>query len=804
MIHKRQELRKHCERHKSNWLRFLASFTALALCLSSCGPASPMQTDESTQESRPAEWELVDALEKSWVGLQSDAKDLKGWEITEYYRVADSAPSSEGWTFHNDNFHGAEGDFVYFLKHYLREVEDGPDEYAYVLTGINTVTLERTDAELSLSGDGHASELNQEAAEDLAQKMRGGYARVKSLDVNRGSLCLMIAAWDEQWNLQHCYLAETGADGKLRLTADLVGTICGKEEDRTGQFYVPEAVCSPDHTVYLLDNEKRTITAIGPSGEVLAVHDFGDVGKAPISFVGKSINGIPVYSLSHDRGEVRFCSLDRDKRTVLYDNPLNAAKCSLDDQGNLLLLEGAKLTSWSVLEGRWDRLYNFEGLSAYNCWEILRNSRNEIVTCFGQGGETFLYKLSDAPQAETVQIDFLQVVTDSYTSTCAAEYSRSHPGIKINVRKMEGSGEMELNRLMEEMKAENGPDLLYVNRDRLNVLQGADALMPLDSLLSPELRENLFAGALKFGEYETGLYAIPYEAYLQVLLVADDVWPKNSWTLREAMDAFSAWKKENKNARRFESISYAVNAEQLLYDLCMQNVEDSAFLDLEKSECNFKTQEFYDLLRFCKEVAEPEGSVDHLTAQDMAEEVLEGQSMTYAAVGGLIQYSGQRAVLGDGYHPVGYPSEKGNASIISCYWGVAVSKWTKHPEIVSDFLQFMLSEENQVKYATNWIRKDVLREHVREHAPGDPNLPGYSPVVFVRENGSVTPLAGREDGSSYVEEYIALMDQGVFQSTLYDVLNIVMEEAGAYFAGAKSEYEVADVIQNRVRLLLKE
>ena len=37
-----------------------------------------------------------------------------------------------------------------------------------------------------------------------------------------------------------------------------------------------------------------------------------------------------------------------------------------------------------------------------------------------------------------------------------------------------------------------------------------------------------------------------------------------------------------------------------------------------------------------------------------------------------------------------------------------------------------------------------------------------------------------------------------------EVLNIILEEAGAYFAGQKSTAEVSDIIQSRIQVYLKE
>ena len=48
------------------------------------------------------------------------------------------------------------------------------------------------------------------------------------------------------------------------------------------------------------------------------------------------------------------------------------------------------------------------------------------------------------------------------------------------------------------------------------------------------------------------------------------------------------------------------------------------------------------------------------------------------------------------------------------------------------------------------------------------------------------------------------MDSAVPGSVYYEIFDIVYEESGAYFAGDKTEQEVAHIIQSRVQLYLDE
>ena len=115
-----------------------------------------------------------------------------------------------------------------------------------------------------------------------------------------------------------------------------------------------------------------------------------------------------------------------------------------------------------------------------------------------------------------------------------------------------------------------------------------------------------------------------------------------------------------------------------------------------------------------------------------------------------------------------------------------------------DFLLCLVNEENQVNYTTEWVNRDVLREHVKDQS-GNKEGP-----YFQINRYKYLPLDGRDDGTSYLDEYMQLMDQGEPLSVQYYIRDMVMEEAMAYFAGEKTEKDVAKIIQNRVQNYLNE
>ena len=133
-----------------------------------------------------------------------------------------------------------------------------------------------------------------------------------------------------------------------------------------------------------------------------------------------------------------------------------------------------------------------------------------------------------------------------------------------------------------------------------------------------------------------------------------------------------------------------------------------------------------------------------------------------------------------------------------------------HTPGVADGLAFSVGPENrpapslrnifkeiQREYGTSTVRRDILTEGVVER-------PGNSPV-FMHGEKSIIELEGKPDGSSYLQEYVELLDTGVPETWMMTELrSIIMEEAAAFFNGDKSAKDAAALIQNKVQLYLDE
>lgn len=76
--------------------------------------------------------------------------------------------------------------------------------------------------------------------------------------------------------------------------------------------------------------------------------------------------------------------------------------------------------------------------------------------------------------------------------------------------------------------------------------------------------------------------------------------------------------------------------------------------------------------------------------------------------------------------------------------------------------------------------------------------------MYRGDGGRTTELPMKSDGTSYLSDYLELIDHAGIEVTDDVVWTIVAEETEDFWSGRKSAEEVAKVIDNRVQLYLDE
>lgn len=396
---------------------------------------------------------------------------------------------------------------------------------------------------------------------------------------------------------------------------------------------------------------------------------------------------------------------------------------------------------------------------------------------------------------------------DPQFKECLFKYGEKYPKLEFVIETSEPGEDrdMVLNRLLAEISQGKGPDLLVLSRRTLEIFQDNGALAELSGALPEETAGQIFDSVLRQGCVRDGLYGVAWEARVDTLLVPETVWQGETWRVADVLSLLEERRAQGDSCDRWLSISYSLTAGQMLYDLGLKGIENagervSTLVDMEQGKCFFDTPEFVRLLEYCKEYGEVSGSREYMDPARQLEEVGSGRALALPCSGNLMGFSNVMAACEDGYRCVGYPTESGSGSYVNSSRLMAVNAATEHYDIAVGFIKEMLSEEMQREnFGISSVRRDVLTENVVEH-------PAFceTPVFMIGE-GAYTPLEGKEDGGSWVREYVELLEKGVPGNwEASEIQKIVMEEASAYFDGDKSVEDVAGAVQSRVSLYLEE
>ena len=373
-----------------------------------------------------------------------------------------------------------------------------------------------------------------------------------------------------------------------------------------------------------------------------------------------------------------------------------------------------------------------------------------------------------------------------------------------------------LTKLNTEIMSGNVPDMILT--DGLPVRQYAakglledlypyiDADMGRDALITPVLDADSEDGKL----YELPLsFSIVTATGLESV-----VGGYTSWTLADLEDALS---KLNPDATIFNVD--ATRANVLSYCLYMNA---DTFVDWETGTASFDSPEFIDYLNFAAQFPTEfdYNTFDWNDYEQDAVRMRNGDQLLsmYGTIYGFDGVSQNFAELGGDLCYIGFPSTSGHdGSSFSVSAPIAITTKCRDKEAAWSFIASALTDEYQgsqyafpiTKTAFDAMAEKAMEKNYEYDENGD---------ILLDENGE--PVEASKGGFSYgdgpmIEVYAMTQEQydtvnGLIENTnrimRYDqsLMEIINDEAGAFFAGEKTAEETAQLIQNRVQLYMAE
>ena len=778
-----------------NMIVILLYIGIMLACGTACGKKEiPQEPTEIVTDTNKGE---VNLLQTAWINSLREPEKSDSWSVEKY--TEDFLPQiTEGEL--GTLLYAIDNNFYWIFSEIWITGEDGNNSREYHLTKYDMNLAQCESFLYSLTWNDAIT-----GFEHLMQGMEQLTFHIVEMDYVDDMFSFLVEGKDEERKVPLFYVVNAKQDGQVLSVMDISEVLLENNfncsiDTMPGAFQTPGAFHKDKKgNLFIMDPEMLNVFVINADGT------FSEIITPPIrtnlSFKGKLPAGEPVYDYSNGDGTRTIVTYDGTREKYLYKGELYwSGGAAFSNYGQAFYVDNKGLKCWNVVEGNTEIVCDRIETGIYDY--LWMNDKEELFL-ISDGRSPYIVKLKNEPPQEVVELELCITTQSQYVEDCAIAYSMRHPNVRINISKISGFDDNTMNKLFTDVSEGKGPDILVLNRSDLISFYNAGALSDLSTVLSDDAKEQIYPGVLDYGTVDGKLVGITCEATVNTLFVSNEVWKDERWNLQEVLGIIRSREEAGDPIERVVSYSYSYVPHLMLSDLALMDITNSGFVNLDTKTCSFDSEEFLMLLEYCKQYGQ-EVTDDYMEEEDILAELNSGKSLVYECAGNFVTFSKAKAMLGDDYHCVGYPSKSKQGSFWQFYNGcVAVSSKSTKSEEANDFLRYLVDYSTQKKYALNWVRKDVLLDNVKDAVELYGNKEPV-PVFFVSES-VVLELDGKEDGSSYVKEYIELAEQCVPDKNEYEQINsIILEEVPAFFNGQKTAKQVAEIIQSRVTIFLEE
>lgn len=740
---------------------YLILFICLFLLLSGCNSSKTTNINSNTVgvESFGTDWQQTGFQLKSAVGEEyMDA--LTSPPFHEIYRLE---LAKESW----DAVSSCQGDILYLWQNASKEGETSVLQSHDVSEG--TVAQKEVCLPEGI-GAGHA------VAMDV------WHSRIAVLYMETGLSRLWVLILDTECNVMDTFVLEAFPE-----QGETPVSIYDFYMDAQGYCYLLAGDYETRDVLYVFDKEGKYLFSENcTSAEVKKeCSGFHTPDGSVILQIPGQLPEPPVlvwYDMSKEQ------SVEMVKLDVADDFTM-----SMGADGKIYMMMTSKLMRWDVTTGKQEPLFNFlkSDIRTNNIKELGVTPEGEVFLYSHVQGTWEVYKLSD----EVVETDEDTIVLANIGEDIvtvekqAVAFSGKFPERKIIVEGNEAEKGAYRDRIMAQLASGKGPDLLWVSREDMEILQNKGLLLDLRQLISEETLGNIFPGVIASGTIEDTLYGMFFDGYPSGYLVSNEIWPRDSWTVDDICNFLA---EENS----LLSVAYKQNEYSL--NILFEDVYSLPFVDGENGESHFEDTRFIQLLKYIKKY---NGKLDD--DKDTYCMVKDGEILYETApLFSLRSFSALMSECGESCHLIGYLNNDSTPGFWSNTNFLVVNKNTGHKEDISAFLEYLLGKETQEATYACSVRPDIIRDSVFSYVG---LLSGKTFVSQRKGDGVSHELVVKEDGTSYVEEYIDYLSKcGPCPPSGDKIREIVWDVAAGYFNGQYTAEHTAELIDNRVQLYLDE
>ena len=589
--------------------------------------------------------------------------------------------------------------------------------------------------------------------------------------------------------------------------------IQGMAIDGDNNIYVLES--GSESAVYVFDSEFNLITSLTSDGylqglckmadgRVFAVEYLEDGGLSA-QLIDPKADDSRGETISLPMNAANFVSGDEKYPFYFYDSS-NLYGYDLSKN------EGVKLLNWIACDVDFISLIGIMPLEDGKVFAFSQSSVNgSQEEDFYPKSEIVIFRPRTAQEAEnsvTLKLSTLFIPWDIRTNIL--EFNKTNGKYRIEVTDYQEYVDNDgyddaITKMKTEIMSGNVPDMIVsdgtISMDpfiRKGLVEDLYPYLDKDEALS---RDDLVSDMLKSAEVDGKLYYAFSAARIDTMAgLTEVVGHKMGWTMDEMKAALATLPE---GARPFADI-YLTRDEVLIQSM---RFNASAFIDWSTGKCSFDNPYFLEILEIAKDYPE-EIDWDNMIVpsynESQSDPMLEGKALiTSSHLGDFTMLPWDRAPFGDKEITyVGYPSSNGSGSILFPNSAICMTSKCSDKEGAWEFIRTLFeydedANDNTFGFPINQKAMDAQIKEAMEMEPssGGMAIAGGSPTEV-----EILPLTQEE--VDMILELISISEFG----GVYDdsVMEIVSEEAKAYFNDEKPASEVVSNIQKRVQLYVNE
>ena len=453
---------------------------------------------------------------------------------------------------------------------------------------------------------------------------------------------------------------------------------------------------------------------------------------------------------------------------------------------------------WDIVCGERKLVFGFveNGIQDYYKKQLIfKDDNSKVLRIYADGQyQDWLAYMSDTPVSKEVMVRISDIRDGCYRVALSAGVAeRNYPACEYRYETGEDRDDYR-TQVMTQMVAGEGPDILYVSRDDMEILYKKGLIADLREYISDNTLNTVMPNALELGNKDGKLVGMAAGVMAYTLMVQDDVWSGDNWTIDDMISLLESGKLSGRMCYEELQRNVLADSAYAIFTLVSDMISgDNFVIDWENMESHFDDERFVKLLKFFSGYDKKQ--------TDVSEEQLRG-AVKYVDLSNLSSVGNYKGLKGnEGWHYVGYPTDSGCGSYIMDYGMVVVNARTTSKEAVTAYMESFLGMEVQENFSSdsNYSSFPVLPLSVDDIVyPDEDN--GKEKASWHNMN-----ILQFDDGTTSVHEVNEMFKHCAPAMKRYYAINmIVADELNAYISGERTAEETAAIIDDRVQIYLDE